>query len=216
MPMPTPVNLNHFAKKRADFTMGVASLEQLPEMVLPEVAFAGRSNVGKSSLLNAMVGRTHLARTSETPGRTQQLNYFNIDDLFHVVDMPGYGYAKASKKAIAEWNKLVRQYLAGRANLARVFVLIDARRGITQIDEHTMMMLDEAAVSYQLVLTKADKISSTEMETLLAETTQKTKAHGACHPDIIQTSAHKARGLDDLRLAVLQAVLPKAEEVLYS
>ena len=123
-------------------------------MDMPEYAFAGRSNVGKSSLINALTGRKQLARSSVTPGRTQQLNFFNIDDTFYLVDMPGYGYAKASKKDIAEWNHLLREYLIGRANLKRVFMLIDSRRGIMPVDIEMMEMMDETAVSYQIVLTK--------------------------------------------------------------
>lgn len=174
-------------------------------MTLPEIAFAGRSNVGKSSLINALTQRRDLARTSVTPGRTQQLNFFNIDDTFLLVDMPGYGYAKASKKAVAMWNKLVRQYLAGRASLKRVFVLIDSRRGIMDVDLQTMGMLDEAAVSYQLVLTKCDKVKTTEFEKMFAETIATSKKHVACHPEILTTSAHENEGLDALRAAVLFA-----------
>lgn len=199
-------SLKHFAKKRADFVAGTATLDRLPEMTLPEIAFAGRSNVGKSSLINALTQRRDLARTSVTPGRTQQLNFFNIDDTFLLVDMPGYGYAKASKKAVAIWNKLVRQYLAGRANLKRVFVLIDSRRGIMDVDLQTMGMLDEAAVSYQLVLTKCDKVKSKEFETMYAETVATSKKHAACHPEILTTSAHENEGLDELRAVVLQLI----------
>ena len=194
---------SHFAKKRADFIIGVASLEQLPEMDLPEYAFAGRSNVGKSSLINALCGRKQLARSSVTPGRTQQLNFFNIDDIFFLVDMPGYGYAKASKKNIAEWNMLLREYLIGRANLKRVFMLIDSRRGIMEVDEEMMELLDETAVSYQLVLTKTDKLKKGELEKVLNRVTEQSKTHGACHPDILVTSAEKNEGLEELRSALI-------------
>lgn len=196
-------NLSNFAKKRADFIMGVASLEQLPEMDLPEYAFAGRSNVGKSSLINALVGRKQLARSSVTPGRTQQLNFFNIDDTFYLVDMPGYGYAKASKKDIAEWNHLLREYLIGRANLKRVFILIDSRRGMLDNDTQMMELLDETAVSYQLVLTKTDKLKKGELEKMLENVTSQSQTHAACHPDILVTSAEKNKGLEGLRQALL-------------
>lgn len=182
--------------------MGVAALDQLPEMSLPEIALAGRSNVGKSSLINALTHRKDLARTSVTPGRTQQLNFFNIDDAFVLIDMPGYGYAKASKREVNTWNKLIRQYLAGRANLKRVFILIDSRRGLMDADFETMALLDETAVSYQLVLTKCDKLKVTELEKIHAETARRSKKHAACHPEIIITSAHKNEGLDALRLAI--------------
>lgn len=191
-----------FAKTRADFVIGVASLEQLPTMDLPEYAFAGRSNVGKSSLINALVDRKQLARSSVTPGRTQQLNFFNIDNRFHLVDMPGYGYAKASKKDIAEWNKLLRDYLIGRASLKRVFMLIDSRRGIMPVDVEMMDMLDETAVSYQLVLTKIDKLKKGELEIIAAATLQTSQTHPACHPELIITSAEKGDGMDELRAAL--------------
>lgn len=191
----------HFAKTRADFVMGVAKLDQLPGMDMPEYAFAGRSNVGKSSLINALTGRKQLARSSVTPGRTQQLNFFNIDDHFYLVDMPGYGYAKASKKDIAEWNHLLREYLIGRANLKRVFMLIDSRRGIMPVDIEMMNMLDETAVSYQLVVTKIDKLKKGELDTVLADINEKAAKHPACFPGLIITSAEKGDGMDELRAA---------------
>ena len=191
-----------FAKQRADFVIGVASLEQLPDMTMPEYAFAGRSNVGKSSLINALCGRKQLARSSVTPGRTQQLNFFNIDDTLYLVDMPGYGYAKASKKDIAEWNYLLRDYLIGRANLKRVFLLIDSRRGLLENDIEMMDLLDETAVSYQLVLTKTDKLKKGELENVLTRVTEQSQTHGACYPEILVTSAEKGEGLSALRHAM--------------
>ncbi len=200
------LSLNHFAKKRSDFVAGAATLDRLPELHLPEIAFAGRSNVGKSSLINALTQRRDLARTSVTPGRTQQLNFFNIDDAFLLVDMPGYGYAKASKKDVAIWNKLVRQYLVGRSTLKRVFVLIDSRRGVMDVDIEMMQMLDETAVSYQLVLTKCDKTKTKEFETMFAETQRISKKHVACHPELLVTSAHDNEGLDAVRQAIIDLI----------
>lgn len=183
--------------------MGVAKLEQLPPMDMPEFAFAGRSNVGKSSLINALTGRKQLARSSVTPGRTQQLNFFNIDDAFYLVDMPGYGYAKASKKDIAQWNQLLREYLIGRANLKRVFLLIDSRHGIKPNDTDMMDMLDETAVSYQLVLTKADKPKKGELQQIIDKVSERSARHPACYPEILLTSAEKGEGIEALQLALL-------------
>lgn len=191
----------HFAKLKAEFVLGVASLEQLPPMDMPEYAFAGRSNVGKSSLINAVCGRRQLARSSVTPGRTQQLNFFNIDDAVYLVDMPGYGYAKASKKDIAQWNALLREYLIGRANLKRVFLLIDGRHGIKENDRDMMELLDETAVSYQLVLTKCDKPKQSELEKTLEKVKAQAAKHAACYPEILKTSAEKDIGIDALRAA---------------
>ena len=146
--------------KRCDFVLSVANLNQLPHDDRVEIAFAGRSNVGKSSLINALFGQKKLAKTSATPGRTQQLNYFNLNDKLYVVDLPGYGFAKAPKDIVKSWQKLINTYLVGRASLRRVFLLIDSRHGVKKIDEEIMDMLDKAAVTYQIVLTKIDKISA--------------------------------------------------------
>ena len=174
-----------------DFMLGVAGLEQLPEASRPEVAFAGRSNVGKSSLVNALTGRKTLARTSNTPGRTQQLNFFNLGDALNLVDMPGYGYAKVSKTQIAEWTKLIFQYLRGRPNLRCVFILVDSRHGIKDSDTELMKMLDEAAVSYRLVLTKIDKIKDQARDKIAQQTLEALKKRAAAFPAVASTSAEK-------------------------
>jgi GTP-binding protein len=190
------------------FLKSAPKLEFLPEPTVPEIAFAGRSNVGKSSLINALVNRNNLARASNTPGRTQELNFFDVGSpaLFRIVDMPGYGYAKAPLKTVQQWRYLINDYLRGRAVLKRVFVLIDSRHGIKEVDRDILDMLDAAAVSYRIVLTKADKIKPAE----LAEVTERTIAEAckrpAAHPDILSTSSEKADGIAELRTAVLEAV----------
>lgn len=185
-----------------DFMLGVAALEQLPETNRPEIAFAGRSNVGKSSLVNALTGRKTLARTSNTPGRTQQLNFFNLGDVLNIVDMPGYGYAKVSKTQIADWTKLIFQYLRGRPNLRCVFVLIDARHGIKDSDLELMEMLDEAAVSYRVVLTKTDKLKTQEREKIEQQTLEALKKRAAAFPAVTLTSAEKGAGIPELRAVI--------------
>lgn len=164
-----------------------------------EVAFAGRSNVGKSSLINALFGQKKLAKTSSTPGRTQQLNYFNLDDKLYLVDLPGYGFAKAPKDIVKNWQKLINSYLVGRATLRRVFLLIDSRHGIKKIDEEIMEMLDKAAVTYQIVLTKIDKISTKELEKVLTATDRIVREHTAAHVTILKTSSEKNLYLDELK-----------------
>ena len=190
-----------------DFVLGVAGLNQLPVENLPEVAFAGRSNVGKSSLINALTGRKGLARTSNTPGRTQQLNFFNLGDRLHIVDLPGYGYAEAPKDIVVAWQDLIRLYLQGRAQLRRAFVLIDSRIGVKAVDHEIMRMLDVAAVSYQVVLTKADKIKTAERPKILAQVEADVKKHPAAHPELLQTSSEKGAGIAELR-AVIAALAP--------
>ncbi|MBR3676739.1 MAG: YihA family ribosome biogenesis GTP-binding protein [Alphaproteobacteria bacterium] len=179
-----------------NFMLSVARLEQLPEDTYDEVAFAGRSNVGKSSLINALFNQKKLAKTSSTPGRTQQLNFFNFDDKLYLVDLPGYGYAEAPEKLVKQWQAILKTYLRGRPNLRRVFVLIDSRRGIKKEDAEIMKMLDEAAVSYQIILTKADKVSVTELDKTLAATATEIEKHAAALPDIIATSSENKIGLD--------------------
>lgn len=185
--------------KKCDFVLSVANLNQLPDGDRVEVAFAGRSNVGKSSLINALFGQKKLAKTSSTPGRTQQLNYFNLDDKLYLVDLPGYGFAKAPKDIVKNWQKLINSYLVGRATLRRVFLLIDSRHGIKKIDEEIMEMLDRAAVTYQIVLTKIDKISAKELEKVLTATDKIVREHTAAHVTILKTSSEKNLYLDELK-----------------
>ena len=191
------------------FLLSAPALKFLPEPVAPEVAFAGRSNVGKSSLLNAVTGRKSLARASVTPGRTQELNFFDVAPLegappaFRLVDMPGYGFAKAPLAVVEKWKRLVRDFLRGRVVLKRVLVLIDARHGVKQPDAEMMAMLDAAAVSYRLVLTKADKVKPSELAATLAAVATVARAHPAAHPDIAVTSAETGQGIAELRAAIL-------------
>lgn len=192
--------------KRCDFVLSVASLKQLPADDLEEVAFAGRSNVGKSSLINALFGQRKLAKTSSTPGRTQQLNYFNLDNKLFLVDLPGYGFAKAPKDIVKNWQKLINTYLVGRANLRRVFLLIDSRHGIKKIDEEIMDMLDKAAVTYQIVLTKIDKISAAELERVLSSTNDIVGKHTAAHVSVLKTSSEKNLFLDELKAEIAELV----------
>jgi GTP-binding protein len=182
------------------FLMGVAMLEQLPEAFPAEVAFAGRSNVGKSSLINAIAGRHDLARASNTPGRTRELNYFIAGEgRLALVDMPGYGYAKAEKAAVSRWQRLIRSYLMGRPSLRRVFILIDARHGLKAPDRDTMDLLDQSAVSYEAVLTKADKCSPAELARVRADVEKEMKKRPAAYPEIIVTSSRTGAGIAELR-----------------
>lgn len=192
-------------RRPCEFVKGVVAIDGLPTDPIPEVAFAGRSNVGKSSLLNALIGRSSLARTSNTPGRTRELNYFLLGDALHVVDMPGYGYARASKSLVRGWNQLVRDYLRGRVQLRRVFLLIDSRHGVKENDRAIMTLMDNAAVSYQLVLTKIDKLKRSEVDGTLAAAADAIKKNAAAFPDVIATSAEKRLGIDALRQAVAAA-----------
>ncbi|MBI1300975.1 MAG: YihA family ribosome biogenesis GTP-binding protein [Alphaproteobacteria bacterium] len=186
-----------------DFILGVAGLHQLPDAQMPEIAFAGRSNVGKSSLVNALTGRNTLARTSHTPGRTQELNYFNLGDRIFMVDMPGYGYAKVSKEKIKAWTDLIFAYLRGRATLRCVFILVDARHGLKPSDIELMEMLDKAAVSYRVILTKIDKVKNQELEKCIERTVAVLKRHPAAYPEILKTSSHKEFGIGEVRATIL-------------
>ncbi len=188
-----------FFNKKCTFMLSVANLKQLPNGDRSEVAFAGRSNVGKSSLINALFGQKKLAKTSSTPGRTQQLNYFNLDDKLYLVDLPGYGFAKAPKDIVRNWQQLINSYLVGRPNLRRVFLLIDSRHGIKKIDSEIMDMLDKAAVTYQIVLTKVDKISAAALDKIVEETQQQLKEHTAAHVSVLKTSSEKNLFLDELK-----------------
>ncbi|ASK89242.1 ribosome biogenesis GTP-binding protein YihA/YsxC [Sphingorhabdus sp. SMR4y] len=190
------------------FLKSAPQLQFLPDPKVPEIAFAGRSNVGKSSLINALTNRNGLARTSNTPGRTQELNFFDIGDplIFRICDMPGYGFAKAPPKVVQKWRFLINDYLRGRAVLKRTFVLIDSRHGIKPVDEEVMEMLDKAAVSYRIVLTKADKVKQEQLDATAQQVAAIAKKHPAAHPDLLLTSSEKKQGIDELRQAVLDAV----------
>ncbi len=190
---------------RVEFLLSAPQLKFLPEPDVPEIAFCGRSNVGKSTLLNAITGRRSIARASVTPGRTQELNFFEVGEptLFRLVDMPGYGFAKAPVKVVERWKSLVKTYLRGRPVLERTLVLVDARHGLKDVDREMMTMLDEAAVGYRMVLTKADKIKASELAKVVAATEAEAKKHVAAFPVLHVTSAEKGMGIPELRAAVL-------------
>lgn len=182
-----------------DFVAGVTSLSNLIPMSLPEIAFAGRSNVGKSSLINALTNRKMLARTSHTPGRTQQLNFFDLGGRMFIVDLPGYGYARASKAKVKSWNDLIRKYLRGRQTLQRVCLLIDSRHGFKDVDTEIMNMLDEVAVTYMIILTKIDKVKKAELEKCMADIQAELKKRPAAYPFIFKTSSAKLKGIAEVR-----------------
>lgn len=195
------------------FLKSAPDLRYLPDPVAPEVAFAGRSNVGKSSLLNRLTNRVGLARTSNTPGRTQELNFFDVGvaeegdtPTMRLVDMPGYGFAKAPKDIVRKWRHVVNDYLRGRVVLKRALVLIDSRHGIKDVDREIMEMLDKAAVTYHLVLTKADKIKASELAAVTDRTADEARKHVAAHPRLLVTSSEKDMGIAELRAAILEAI----------
>ncbi|MGY6637969.1 MAG: ribosome biogenesis GTP-binding protein YihA/YsxC [Erythrobacter sp.] len=202
-----------------DFLLSAPQLKFLPEPIVPEIAFCGRSNVGKSSLLNALTGRKAIARASVTPGRTQELNFFDVGrperiegedaglPLFRLVDMPGYGFAKAPVKVVEKWKSLVKSYLRGRAVLARTLVLVDSRHGLKDTDREMMTMLDEAAVGYRIVLTKTDKIKASDLQVVAEKTAAEAKKHVAAFPEIHLTSSEKGMGIAALRAAVVADAL---------
>jgi GTP-binding protein len=184
------------------FVKGVVAMPGLPPPDRPEVCFAGRSNVGKSSLINALTGRKTLARASNTPGRTQEINYFALGDARYLVDLPGYGYAEAPVAVVAKWQALLRAYLAGRQTLRRAFVLIDMRHGVKAADEEILRLLDRSAVTFQAVLTKADKVNAAMREATLAQVRGALAAHPAAFPEIVVTSSEKGEGIETLRAII--------------
>ena len=194
---------------RVEFLRSAPSLDFLPDPEVAEIAFAGRSNVGKSSLLNAITGRKSIARASVTPGRTQELNFFEVGDptALRLVDMPGYGYAKAPLKVVENWKRLMRDYLRGRVVLKRALVLIDSRHGVKDVDREMMKMLDDSAVGYRLVLTKADKIKASELEAVVTATQAEARKHSAAFPVLHVTSSERGMGIAELRAAVLEDAL---------
>jgi GTP-binding protein len=194
-----PVAVRKLFAADCKFIWGAQSIDGLPPQTLPEIAFAGRSNVGKSSLINAITGRKALARVSQTPGRTREINFFDLSGKLMLVDLPGYGFAKASKALAAEWQTLIFAYLRGRANLKRVMLLIDSRRGVMELDEAVMTLLDKSAVSYCIALTKTDSLSAPALDDVRARVDAAARKHTAAYPQIFATSAEKAAGLEQVQ-----------------
>jgi GTP-binding protein len=186
----------------ADFLKGVVAMDGMPPADRPEVCFAGRSNVGKSTLINALTGRKGLARASNTPGRTQEINFFTLGESHYLVDLPGYGYAEAPVAVVQKWQRLLKAYLAGRATLRRAFVLIDARHGIKPVDEEIMGLLDTAAVTFQVVLTKADKVKAKDRDSVLAQVRKRLATHPAAFPELVLTSSETGDGIPTLRAII--------------
>lgn len=191
-----------FAGNNSDFLKGVVGMDGLPEGDRIEVCFAGRSNVGKSTLINAVTGRTRLARASNTPGRTQEINFFTQTDSHYLVDLPGYGYAKAPLPVVEKWQRLLKRYLSGRVNLRRAFVLIDCRHGVKTVDEEIMSLLDSSAVTFQVVMTKADKVKDHERAAILDQVRSKLAKHPAAFPEMVLTSSEKGDGIATLRAII--------------
>ena len=187
---------------QTEFLKGVVAMDGLPDADRLEVCFAGRSNVGKSSLINALTGRKGLARSSNTPGRTQEINFFTLGDDRYLVDLPGYGFANAPVAVVEKWQRLLKNYLTGRPNLRRAFVLIDARHGIKTVDEEILKLLDTAAVTFQVVLTKTDKVKTKDRDRVIAQVQTALKAHPAAFPGIVLTSSEKGDGIDTLRAII--------------
>ena len=185
-----------------DFVKGVVAMDGLPPADRPEVCFAGRSNVGKSSLINALTGRKSLARASNTPGRTQEINYFALGDQSYLVDLPGYGFAKAPVAVVAKWQALLKNYLAGRPTLRRAFCLIDARHGVKPVDHEIMTLLDRSAVPFQVVLTKTDKLGPNALKPVIAQVEEELQKHPAAYPELVITSSEKGQGIATLRAII--------------
>jgi GTP-binding protein len=210
---PTPAQVEAARRLFAgpcDFVAGAASFDSLPVIALPEVAFAGRSNVGKSSLVNALTGRRALARTSSNPGHTQQINFFDLGGRLFLVDLPGYGFARVSRSLKEAWQDLATAYLRGRPTLKRVCLLIDARHGVKDADRETMKNLDKAAVSYQLVLTKADQVKAADIGRVIAAAEAVARKHGAAHPQVLATSSETGFGIPELRAEIAGTASPQA------
>ena len=186
----------------ADFVKGVVAMDGLPPADRLEICFAGRSNVGKSSLINALTGRKNLARASNTPGRTQEINFFTLGESHYVVDWPGYGYAEAPVAVVEKWQKLLKAYLSGRVSLRRAFVLIDTRHGIKAVDDEIMTLLDQSAVTFQVVMTKADKVKEAERDKILAQVRKALSKHPAAYPELLMTSSEKGWGIENLRALI--------------
>lgn len=186
----------------ADFVKGVVAMDGLPPADRLEICFAGRSNVGKSSLINALTGRKNLARASNTPGRTQEINFFTLGESHYVVDLPGYGYAEAPVAVVEKWQKLLKAYLSGRVSLRRAFVLIDTRHGIKAVDDEIMTLLDQSAVTFQVVMTKADKVKEAERDKILAQVRKALSKHPAAYPELLMTSSEKGWGIEHLRALI--------------
>jgi len=187
---------------QVDFLKGAVEMSHLPAADRPEVCFAGRSNVGKSSLINALTGRRNLARASNTPGRTQEINYFTAGDSHYLTDLPGYGYAEAPKPIVEKWQRLLKAYLAGRPTLRRAFVLVDMRHGIKPVDEEILTLLDRSAVPFQVVLTKADKLKASDRDAILVQVREALQKHPAAFPELVVTSSEKGDGIETLRALI--------------